>query len=224
MSDFQSPVYPSISSYMARRFFAPPATRNKLTGPLLQETHIAEIKKALKYDGDIREISEIYSQNQSDLRILMRKWSTPTIPDSLWCVVEPTYFSQNHSIISLFPSEILALYDSKFLRTYLQQAAMFGDVFKASELLYCGARVNLEDSDGFTALFICLLELAKLRNSQIILERTAYKGLPVGAWALSEIPPLPPISIRRKCLSLLARILIEQGANINVELGRLSIL
>jgi hypothetical protein len=138
--------------------------------------------------------SAVYEREAHDERLAMRNWLKPLSPD--YFVIGPTGFTVEAK------------------RTALHLAAMDADVLAVSELLRLGASADKADGAGITPLYLAISQMDEYKSVMAqcpvdgtlarVIVRSAEMGLSRRAWV--------------------ARILIEQHADVNRSINGVSLL
>lgn len=154
----------------------------------------AFIKEIEALDSGSGYRSSIYGQEAHDRRLAMRQWLKPSSPDSPIGSSEPGFTQQAR-------------------RTWLHHCAMFGDVLALCELIGLGATSDKADSNGVTPLHMAYTEMKILKNPAYGVMKTDG-SIANKAYKEQEF----------KRLARVARILIEQHANVNTIIDGTSLI
>jgi Ankyrin repeat len=175
-----------------------------LSQPLLPVDFVRQVE-ANPIMAKIR--SDVYTQKAHDNRLQMRNWNKPLSPDF---VVLSDDFSR--------PG-----FTRKAGRTSVHMACFDGDILLLCEYLRCGATADKVDSAGISPLYLALSQMASFKFMQlhIIQNRTTQHRPRHGNGTLwQEVDFEHGIA---QC-AWLARILVEQHADVNREVDGISIL
>jgi hypothetical protein len=152
------------------------------------------VQKVLSHDMMQDFKTSVFDSGAHEFRVQMRRWIKPGSPDSFFAFRDS---SEGFS--------------TEARRTRLHFFAMDGDVLCTSELITCGATPDKADRHGITPLHLVGQEMIKVKNPLVTLSKADGSGMTDKKRLYMQ-------------LAWVARILVEQHANVNIVIQNDSLL